>query len=107
MVVVQEVGELGDTREGEGEVTGGDQEWAAPSGTFWFTSWPCHYRHQDDSLILGPFKRNQSRHLVQNSKSYHFVDVKFGWFATWAILKFQQTLLSRKRGGILGNQIKR
>ena len=35
-VIVQEVGKLGDTRGGGGEVTGGDQELAAPSGMFWF-----------------------------------------------------------------------
>ena len=36
VVVVQEVWVLEDTRGGAGEVTGGDQELAAPSGTFWF-----------------------------------------------------------------------
>ena len=41
-----------------GEVTGDDQELAAPSGTTMTMTWPCRHRHQYDSLILGPKKEN-------------------------------------------------
>ena len=57
VVVVQGVWRYGDTRERGGEVTGGDQELAAPSGTSQSMLWPCRHRHQDDSLILGPKKK--------------------------------------------------
>ena len=78
-VVVQEVGKLRDTRGCDGEVTGGDQELAAPPRPL---SWSCRHRHQDVFLTLGPKKQNQLCHLVPNSKSYHFVEVNLGWFAT-------------------------
>ena len=100
MVVVQEVGKQGDTRRGGGEVTGDDQRLAAPSCPL---SWPCRHRHHDHFLILGPKQKNQSRHSVPNSKYYHFVEVSFGWYATCAEQKFQQTLLARKGKWILGN----
>ena len=99
-VVVQEVRKLGDTRRGGGEVIGDDQELAALSCPL---SWSCRHRHQDVFLTLGPKKQNQLCHLVPNSKSYHFVDVSFGWFATWVKQKFQQTLLAKRRKWILGN----
>ena len=101
-VVVQEVGKLRDTRGGEGEVTGSDQELAAPSGSSMSMPSPCRHRHQDYSLILGTKKRNCSCHLVQNSESYNFVVMRFCWFATWAIQNFQQTLLVKKGNQVLG-----
>ena len=96
VVVGQEVGKLVDTRGGEGEVTGGDQRLAAPSCPL---TWPCRHRHHDHSLTLGLKWQNQPCHLVPNSKYYHFVEVRIGWFATFVKQEFQQTLLARKENG--------